>query len=1084
MTGSKILTLVVSACILFLACFLFFQLSEAPTTITEIPSFKDKAALLSSQTPLVNITPTVFQDETFVRGITHRHAQKKDKLASFEDTLGSGVCVADLNNDGWDDVFFITGSGNRRHFGRENWWVTPQPNRIYLNKEGVYFDDITELSGINVIEFGLACATADLDNDGFIDLIVANKGGNSIYKNMGGGKFTLQKKALSDDPALFSTSILVKDFNDDGLQDILFGNYVNFTQDQNILELHAGYQNQKSINFDPALYDAQPDALFINNGNLQFSANATLTNNNQHGRTLGFYENESILALNDRGSPSQIVYLPDKNTNLQKIVLNARDAANIESPDNSGKNLFVASDAVKGGLYAIELGNHDSNDKSWDYDINSENNLYLNSWAVITADFNNDGYKDIFTSNGLAIPHPDAEMTTVGQANTLLLANPTAHRFEKIKLNNERILSSRGAAYFDFNNDGALDIVINNNNDYASLLTNKTPRTTQWLGLRCIPEYLCEQATITLNNKPVEYAFKAKKHYMSQSTTGLILTTNDDDKNTVRVVTKGSEVSARIDDNNRYYLIDLKKQSIAPIPKRNSASTQDTLAKREELIFHIKANINNDTTKTLTVELLNTETEHKIAIINAIQASGNHSFFPLIEQWANNEDGTVSVPAIHTLKKLETEETIPTLLNLLESDNESVSCAASDAFEYFYWKDEAVIERKKWAVAALVKRIDTQNIKIRTCAINALAESESYRALAPLLTQLKSNDDWTVSSAAHGLGMLRQTEAIADLQKHLFNHSSPVVRAQALVALMRLNVTFTEAMESKIFQKSRPFNIIFALTLDKLDDAVTTAKLSKSFNNRKIFENYEFLKVLSVEELNNLYQKIIQTPEPDTAFLKLASTNANEINITQFTFLKNLFLAPEKTAELFLRLRKTDQGDNLNDLSEEAIAQLLALDPLIVINICKVNTTSATTESPCNYANKLQKLPPQEIISNLIKMLNSGMYKTTALVGQALRDDPHFSLARNQLFSDNRLLAGDKLYLLKNSHLDIHSLSFINEFFMQLNPNEQLIALDAIAGGISVINLKSWLDNLYTQLLPQSTKFHIQGILAKTLENQ
>ncbi len=1084
MLGRKIFILVSCICGLFLACLLFFRLSETPVTISEIPSVKDKSVLFPGQNTPANENPVAFQDETFVRGIVHRHAQKKDKLTSFEDTLGSGVCVADFNNDGWDDVFFITGSGNRRHFGRQNWWVTPQPNRIYLNKEGVYFDDITELSGITVVEFGLACATADLDNDGLIDLIVANKGGNSIYKNMGDGKFTKQTKALADDPALFSTSILIKDFNGDGLKDILFGNYVNFIQEQNILELNAGYQNQKNINFDPALYDAQPDALFINNGKFQFTPNATLTTDNRHGRTLSFYESESILALNDKGSTSQIVYLPGKNKNLQKIVLNARDAADIEVPDDSGKNLFVASDAAKGGLYAIELGNHDSNDKSWDYGINNENNLYLNSWAVLTADFNNDGKTDIFTSNGLAIPHPDTEMTTVGQANTLLLANTTNHRFEKIKLNNERILSSRGAAYFDFNNDGALDIVINNNNDYASLLTNKTPRTTKWIGLRCIPEHLCEQANITFNNKIVKNAFKAKKHYMSQSTAGVILTTDSGTKNKIRISAKSSDVNSSIDANNGYYLIDLAKESITPITKKIAANKQDTLTKREELIFHIKANMYNDATKTLTVELLNIENEHKLAIISAIQASGNHAFFPLIEQWANNADTTVSVAAINTLKQLETEETIPTLLNLLESNNESVSCAASNAFEYFYWKDEAVIERKKWAVAALAKRLDTNNIKIRTCAINALAESESYRALVPLLTQLKSTDDWTVSSAAHGLGMLRQTHAIPELQKLLFNHSSPVVRAQALVALIRLNVAFTEAMENKILQKNKSFNAIFALTLDKLDDAVTTAKLGKYFSTQKLFENYEFLRILSVEELNNLHKSIIQNPETNIAFSKLASTNSKELTIEQFTFLSSLVSAPEKISELFLKLRKSDQVDSLHGLSEEAIAQLLKLDPLIMINICKANYISTTKESPCTYAAKLEKLPPQEISNNLILMLNSGLYKTTAVVSQALRNDPHFSLARNQLFSDKTLLASDKLYILKNSHIDTNSLSFINEFFMRLNPNEQLIALDALAGDISVMNLKPWLDNLYTQLLPQSTKFHIQGILAKTLEKQ
>lgn len=1038
------------------------RLDDAGVAIKEIAGTENIASRLNSDTTNNEAPLVEFKDETFVKGILHKHTQKKDHITSFEDTLGGGVCVADFNNDGWDDVFFITGSGNLRHFGKNIWWENPTPNQLYINQQGQYFINATTEYGINEAGFGMACAVADLDKDGFVDLVVANKGENFIYHNLGGTTFAQVKTAFKKNQELFSTSILIHDFNQDGQEDILFGNYVSFTQDQNILELHSGFDTQKNNNFDPALYDPQPDTLFINKGGLRFDFSENHTLPNRHGRTLSFFKHQSIIALNDKGSPSQLIS-PDRRQGtkqqtdrLDEIVLNARDAKIINTPTNPSQKLFVASDALKGGLYAINM-NGAPNDMSWEYTINKVDRLF-STWALLQGDFNRDGFDDMFLSNGLALPHPDTNQTPTGQPNILLIAAPQKGNFSTESLLNERVLSSRGAATLDMNNDGKLDIVVNNNNDYASLLINSTKTNSKWLGLRCYPAYSCALATLTINGKHYTDAFKPKISFTSESTNAFLLKLDDNiNQAEITLTTPNKLLHANISELSTYYTIKLVEQSIEPLQQAPIIAANHTATEREELIALIRKNIITPRLTELTNNWANTTAAHQLIILPEIIAAKNKTGLPLAERWALSNDSSVASKSIEALRILEAEEGVPRLIGLLNSNNTTISCAAAKAFEYFYWKDEAVIERKKWAQTELIKLISDSNadVKKTICALDALAESEAYRALEPLLRALKSPNDKIAAHAARALGMLRQTGGASALTQQLTSSPSPMVRAEALVALVRLKADISAVTPDKILKKNDiNFNTLFEEYLKKSADGVNTGFIGKKlFNNNK--STHHYYNYLSSDELFDLHA-LFNTYKlnPDT-HKKIADT---------LTFSdKSITRTPSPTI-------KTDIGDT----------RLLALTSVITTRSQTEVRRNAKSVICSNLHFDLEPIssvkdafaPPNANImaGNLRSCLNSGFYTESKILAQFYSQLDSYWLAIIQLINSPLVQNQEVLYIARNYPIHAQSLAGITARIQRSPVEEQLELLRALEQQIPADTFKQWLGTW--QVIDNSTIQH------------
>ncbi len=1058
-------TTILGVSAIFIGLLFGLRLYDTAAVTREIPDIKVALPKLTNKITSSN-SPVEFIDETFIRGITHRHTQKKDKISSFEDSLGGGVCVADFNNDNWDDLFFITGSGNRRHFGKENWWQEPQPNQLYINQSGMYFRNETIDSGIKEVGFGIACAAADLNNDGNIDIIVANKGENYIYENKGNGKFNRVTSAFDKNNNYFSTSILIFDANKDGLDDILFGNYVAFEQEQNVLELNAGYETQKNINFEAALYDAQPDTLFINQGNFLFAHNEALLAPNKHGRTLSFIEDGTILALNDKGSPSEKIFTDPHSNKIGSITVNARDAKIITPPSETGEELLLASDASKGGVYALTLDG-EANDKSWDYGINHETRLNNTTWAILKGDFNIDGLDDIFLSNGSSMPHPDANKTTTGQGNILLVADKTLINFTQKNLKNERILSSRGAATLDMNNDGKLDIIVNNNNDYPSLLINKTESNNSWIGLRCSPSYLCNNSKVSLDKNLLGKVFKRTTNYASQSSGSHISVITEKSSHIITIENDDFNVEFTLDDTNHYYSINLQEKTIKKLDVEKHLVKPASISDREEFISLLRKNIITHRYRELLNQLSSSDKNDRLIILNEIHETQNRNGFPLADRWASDNDMDVSLKAIKLLEELEKEESIPTLINLIEANNPTISCTALKAFQHFYWKDEAAPERKHWAESTIIKILSSGKPENIECAIDAIAESESYRALKPLLQLLTSENHILAARAARALGMIRQTEAIPALKYELTNSISPFVRAEVLISLSRLNQDLEKIETSHIFKKDNElFNEALIFALKKSTD-LTAHQDIKNFTSNK---NSAYASIFNTLNYNELVSAYTLLTEPNTGKIDNYDNKlSNRLHITKMLLAK--FSDSISIRSIYPSLSASEKYE-IRESATEAVKGLLhEMDMEYAIKNCELKNHEGISINHCKH-----HLTDTEISNTIRSFINSGRYSETIIYAFQSQESIYYSSAINTLLDDKRIQKSELIFTLNNLPLKTDNLEKIASILKSWTAEEQLSTLRSIKKQIPDNIFSNWVSNYTKQISNNAINFYAQGL--------
>jgi hypothetical protein len=367
------------------------------------------------------------------------------------------------------------------------------------------FIDVTEQAGVGRVGYGMGVATGDYDNDGFQDLYVTNFGHNTLYHNNGNGTFTdVTGEAGVDDPR-WSSSAAFLDYDGDGYLDLFVANYVDFTVKGN----KSCYAPTGEPDYcTPVAYKAVPSRLFHNLGNGKFmDATEPSGMGSSYGPALGVvcadFNNDGwmdIYIAND--TAANLLWLNQGNGTFREAGLAAGVAYNAdglpragmgvtaEDVENDGSSTILVTNLSREGATLFHgTGKGVFDDDTLRYGLAAPTFAFT-GFGTQWFDYDNDGRLDLFIANGgvtimeslRGMPYPYA------QRNLLFHNEGKGRKFQETSHLAGPALQlaavGRGAAFGDVDNDGAVDVLVVNNNGPARLLRNQIGSQLHWLQVR------------------------------------------------------------------------------------------------------------------------------------------------------------------------------------------------------------------------------------------------------------------------------------------------------------------------------------------------------------------------------------------------------------------------------------------------------------------------------------------------------------------------------------------------------------------------------------------------------------------------
>lgn len=444
--------------------------------------------------------PIRFEDVTSQAGIHFRHNNGAFGEKYLPETMGSGVCVLDYDNDGWQDILFVNSTDWPGHGAKKSYPA------LYHNERNGTFKDVTREAGLMVPMYGMGCAAADYDNDGREDIYITALDGNHLFRNMGNGKFVdvTRKAGVSD--AGFPTGAVWFDYDNDGKLDLYVSHYVDWSiatdQTCKLDGTHKSYCT-------PELYKGQSARLFHNRGDGTFEdvtkkAGLYDASSKSLGVALLDYDNDGWMDLfvaNDT-QPNKLYRNNHNGTFTDNAVL-----AGVAYSDAGKSRAGMGADATDydlSGQQGLLIGNFASESLSLYH--NDGSGLFTDqavpsgiaspsarslTFGTFFFDYDLDGLPDIFAANGHVADDISVIQPTIHYAEPMLLfRNEGRGRFEDMSANVgpalEQPVVARGAAYLDYDNDGDLDVVVSTNNGPAKLLRNDNGNQNDLLRVRVI----------------------------------------------------------------------------------------------------------------------------------------------------------------------------------------------------------------------------------------------------------------------------------------------------------------------------------------------------------------------------------------------------------------------------------------------------------------------------------------------------------------------------------------------------------------------------------------------------------------------
>jgi enediyne biosynthesis protein E4 len=429
-----------------------------------------------------------------------------DRKTYILETVGCGCAFIDYDNDGWIDIFLLSGT----QLDRAPKGAT---NRLYHNNRNGTFADITEKAGLLKTGWASAVTVGDFDNDGFDDLFVTYWGQNVLYHNNGNGTFTdvTEKAGLLHNGDRWGSGCTFVDYDRDGRLDLFVANYLQFDMTKIPKPGESPFCNWKGVPVNCGPRGLPPGfvALYHNNGDGTFT---DVSEKSGVSNAKGSYCMTTVAAdFDNDGWPDIYVACDSTPSFLFKnnhdgtfvdVGLETGVALNEDGMEQAGMGLGIGDYNLDGNLDILKTHFADDtavlyrNDgKSNFEDVTNSAGLGVETrfigWGAGIFDADNDGYPDLFWVTGSVYPEIEKALPSYPfKSPRIVFRNLKNGKFEELLDGAGPGIAaahaSRGCAFGDFDNDGDIDVLIMNLNEPPSLLRNDVTRDNRWVKLKLI----------------------------------------------------------------------------------------------------------------------------------------------------------------------------------------------------------------------------------------------------------------------------------------------------------------------------------------------------------------------------------------------------------------------------------------------------------------------------------------------------------------------------------------------------------------------------------------------------------------------
>lgn len=438
----------------------------------------------------------LFTDVTKAAGLASFRQFQGPRSSQLPEDMGSGVAWGDFDNDGFDDLFVVSGGGSLDLPNSEL-----APSVLYRNLGDGRFEKVKGFPELRI--HGMGAAWGDYDNDGHLDLVVTSYDRIYLFHNNGDGTFTdVSHKAGLDGYRGFWSGVSWGDYNRDGYLDLYVCGYVKYKrEDQNATASSTQFGLEVPFTLNPASFEPERNLLFRNNGNGSFTEVAKeLGVDNPDGRSLSALWHDfdgdgwpDLYVANDISENKLYLNRHGKFVDAGRSawVEEYRGSMGLAAGDfdrDGDDDLFISHWIAQGyALYQSLLSEQKgmANGSELHFTDVAANmgigqpSLQTIGWGTSFVDLDSDGWLDLVVANGSTFEQKDTSPRKLAPMPSFLFWNAQGNFFYDLASWNRSLAQphvSRGLAVADYNNDGAMDVAIVDHAEGVRLLRNDIPQ--------------------------------------------------------------------------------------------------------------------------------------------------------------------------------------------------------------------------------------------------------------------------------------------------------------------------------------------------------------------------------------------------------------------------------------------------------------------------------------------------------------------------------------------------------------------------------------------------------------------------------